>query len=121
MKMTEPDKTGKQVLIRSEATATLPTKHFAILFEGAWLFQPHGEDRILATCPITNDCGRHECTFGIWDGSEIDPLKGFPPPMHEGSLLRVEVDGFEPPNDFDALFAKAAANYPFAYLPLKKV
>ena len=98
----------------------LPDKHFAILFEGAWTFAPH-KDQILATCPITDDCGTHECTFGIWDGMGIEPLPGFPKTMRAGRYFQLEVDGFEPPDDFHTLFANAAANYPFVYLPPKKV
>jgi hypothetical protein len=104
---------------RCDQTITLPKKHFAILFEGAWVFTPEGEDRILATCPITDDCGTHECTFGIWSGSKIDSLKGFPSTMHAGRTFHVEIDGFEPPDNFHTLFTNAAANYPFVYLPTK--
>jgi hypothetical protein len=103
-----------------QKTADLPKKHFAILFEGAWVFQPVGKDRILAMCPITDDCAKHECTFGIWDGA-IEPLKGLPPTMHAGRSFHVKVEGFEPPEDFHTLFANAAAKYPFVYLPGTRV
>jgi hypothetical protein len=123
MKKTNPAKTiGPTVELCDPKTVDLPTKHFAILFEGAWLFKPDGDYRILATCPITNDCSNHECTFGIWGGSKIEPLPGFPPTMHSGRFFRVKLDGFEEPiSSFDELFSSAAADYPFVYLPQKRL
>jgi hypothetical protein len=123
MKKTNPTKTiGPTVEPCDSQTVDLPTKHFAVLFEGAWLFKPDGGYRILATCPITNDCSNHECTFGIWGGNEIVPLPGFPPTMGPGRFFRVKLNGFEEPvSGFDELFSNAAANYPFVYLPQKKL
>ncbi len=100
----------------------LPAKHFAILFEGAWLFTPAPKDttRILATCPFIGDT-THKCRFGTWEKTykQIDSLDGMTTEMPEENHYWVEVDGFNEstyPN-FAKLFEAAAHSYPFVYLP----
>jgi hypothetical protein len=102
----------------------LPRHHFAILFEGAWVFTPDPIGRgILAICPIADDM--HESEFGIWDNTFfcLSPVHGF----DEIEVLRetaftVTIDPDQivnPEESFTSLFSKAAAVYPFIYLPSK--
>ena len=116
----------KGTLTNSAPTKALPAKHFAILFEGAWLFTPDPKcpTRILAICPlIDNDCYVHECKFGIWNGSQIAPLHDMDICMPQQSHYRVEVDrNFEQSTyeTFGKLFTQAAHTYPFVYLPQRQ-
>ncbi len=96
----------------------LPPKHFAILFEGAWLFTQAGT-QIIATCPLITDSSfKHECDVGLWVDGVFKPLPGLSP-MLEGSSYEVTyLTGFEvPTSSFDSLFREAAKHTPILYVP----
>jgi hypothetical protein len=101
----------------------LPNKHFAILFEGAWLFTPDPKDanRILATCPFIDDSG-HECKFGLWKDTSIQPFPGMTLDMPEKNHYWVATKDFKTTTykTFAELFAAAAKKYPFVYIPQQK-
>jgi hypothetical protein len=96
----------------------LPTPHFAILFEGAWIFTPDCDNRIRATCPVPDD-GMHSYQFGIWNGKGLSPVPDFSLDMPEGSKYTILVDPMikKAEESFSCLFDKAAETYPFVYLP----
>ena len=102
------------------STVGLPPKHFAILFEGAWLFRPDPNDptRILAACPL-EDSG-HKCKFGLWNRQtqKVEHLPKMKLEMTNPSHYSVDVNGFEPPpyKSFADLFSAAARKYNFVYL-----
>ena len=99
---------------------SLPTNHFAILFEGAWIFTPTPDNSgVLATCPLADD-GMHSFEFGIWKKS----LSTFPPfenicfPMGGSFTVTIDPEQIECEEpSFTSIFDKAAAKYPFVYLP----
>jgi hypothetical protein len=103
----------------------LPPYHFAILFEGAWIFTPEEKGtRILATCPITDDV--HEFQFGVWNNTgdgHLDPIKGLGKievPRHTKFTVNIGADEIvNSENSFNELFTTAAVVYPFIYLPAK--
>ena len=107
-----------------KTTKPLPKEHFAILFEGAWIFTPNPDDKdtILATCPITDDV--HEFQFGVWNNTgdgHLDPIKGLghkEVPRHTKFTVEINPDEImNRENSFTELFSAAAAVYPFIYLP----
>jgi hypothetical protein len=105
----------------SAPTKGLTAKHFAILFEGAWLFTPDPNDptEIIATCPFVQD-PTHECTFGLWGGDDraIIPLSSMKGTMREREHYRVTTEGFGPSAaSFGNLFDDAASKYPLVYMP----
>jgi len=100
----------------------LPPKHFAVLFQGAWLFT-QAADKIQATCPLINDASfTHQCDVGLWVNGGFRPLPGLSP-MPEGSSYQVrDLKGFEASgSDFDSLFQETAKHTPILYIPKKKV
>jgi hypothetical protein len=109
-----------------QPTKGLPPKHFAILFEGAWLFIPDPKDatRILAICPLIDEKGYcHECNFGRWGGVEIVSLDNMDYVMPKQSHYRVDVDrNFNESTygTFGDLFSHAAHKYHFVYLPQRQ-
>ena len=98
----------------------LPTYHFAILFEGAWIFTPdEGGKRILATCPLNDHM--HGSQFGIWKNDGLVPVDGFDEiDVLRHTVFTVDIDPSQivkPAASFTSLFRNAAAQYPFVYLP----
>jgi hypothetical protein len=104
------------------ANPALPKYHFAILFEGAWIFTPEANGhRILATCPLDDDM--HESEFGIWNNAarDLDPVDGFDDiDVQCKTAFTVNIDPSQivkPADHFSSLFSSAAVQYPFVYLP----
>jgi hypothetical protein len=104
------------------AYSPLPRNHFAILFEGAWIFTPFDNGkRIQAICPITDHM--HQCEFGLWDNEAncLDPVDGFNDievRRHTACHIAIEThSSVELADNFYSSFRKAAAEYPFVYHP----
>jgi hypothetical protein len=104
------------------ADPSLPPYHFAILFEGAWIFTPDADrTRILAICPIADNM--HESEFGIWNNTPfcLSPVDGFDnTEVLPETAFTVTIDPDQivnPEDSFTSLFNKAAVVYPFVYLP----
>jgi|GEM_PF-6408431 len=105
---------------------SLPAKHFAILFEGAWIFSPDTTDpkheRILATCPVP-DNGMHKYEFGLWNQKpklrRVDGFDTVDMPPNSSFQVKVLSNIQNTEDTFEDLFDTAAATYPFVYLPGK--
>lgn len=97
---------------------SLPKNHFAILFEGAWIFTPDDDSGILATCPLPDD-GMHAFEFGIWKNNALSPLPPFSTCFPMGGKFDVTIDPDQilcEGRSFKSAFDRAAQKYPFVYL-----
>lgn len=100
--------------IECKQRVIFPSKHLAILFEGAWIFTSNGDDGIRARCPLVDE---HECEVGLWVDGGFTPIEGLSP-MSEDASYEVLLDGFEPPQgSFDSLFRGAIDYAPILYVP----
>jgi hypothetical protein len=97
----------------------LPENHFAILFEGAWIFTPDpNSDGILAVCPLADD-GMHAFEFGMWKDDALSPLQPFSTCFPNGAQFELTIDPDQircGGDSFHSIFDEAGRKYPFVYL-----